>query len=240
MTDELFREDGTLRTCTGTVVSAGPDGIVLDRTVFYPEGGGQPGDTGVLRWPGGETSIVDTRKGEAGTIIHRPADGATLPPVGAEVEAAIDWDRRHRHMRMHTALHLICAIVEAPITGAALTAEKGRIDLDLPEPPDKEALNARLAEIIAADLPVRHDWITDAELDANPDLVKTLTVQPPRGQGRVRLVAVEGIDRQPCGGTHVASTGEIGAVAIGKVEKKGKLNRRFTVVFLDEQAAPGR
>lgn len=233
MTDELFREDATLRACTATVLSAAAEGIVLDRTVFYPEGGGQPGDTGVLRWAGGgDTPIIDTRKGD-GHVVHVPAEGAALPPAGATVEAVIDWDRRHRHMRMHTALHLICAIVSAPITGAALTAEKGRIDLDLPDPPDKDALNARLAEIIRADLPVRHDWISDAELDANPALVKTLTVQPPRGQGRVRVVAVEGIDRQPCGGTHVASTGEIGAVAIGKIDKKGKLNRRFSVVFLD-------
>lgn len=232
MTEELFREDATLAACAATVVAAGPEGIVLDRTVFYPEGGGQPGDTGVLRWDGGETAIVDTRKGER-SIVHVPAEGAALPPAGAAVDAAIDWDRRHRHMRMHTALHLICAIVGAPITGAALTAEKGRIDLDLPDPPDKEALNARLAEVIKADLPVRHEWISDAELDANPDLVKTLTVQPPRGQGRVRLVTVEGIDRQPCGGTHVASTAEIGAVAIGKIDKKGKLNRRFSVVFAD-------
>lgn len=232
-TEELFREDATLRTCTAAVVAAGPEGIVLDRTVFYPEGGGQPGDTGVLRWDGGETRIADTRKGEGGGIVHVPAEGAALPSAGAAVAAVIDWDRRHRHMRMHTALHLVCAIIAAPITGAALTAEKGRIDLDLPEPPDKEALNARLAEIIKADLPVRHEWISDADLDANPTLVKTLTVQPPRGQGRVRLVAIEGIDRQPCGGTHVASTGEIGAVAIGKIDKKGKLNRRFSVVFAD-------
>ncbi|MGC2854447.1 alanyl-tRNA editing protein [Novispirillum sp. DQ9] len=232
MTEELFREDATLRACAATVLSAAAGGIVLDRTVFYPEGGGQPGDTGMLRWADGETPIIDTRKGDGG-IVHVPAEGSPLPPAGATVEAVIDWDRRHRHMRMHTALHLICAIAAAPITGAALTAEKGRIDLDLPDPPDKDALNARLAEIIRADLPVRHDWISDAELDANPALVKTLTVQPPRGQGRVRVVAVEGIDRQPCGGTHVASTGEIGAVAIGKIDKKGKLNRRFSVVFLD-------
>lgn len=234
MTEDLFREDATLKTCTARVLSAGSDGIVLDRTVFYPEGGGQPGDTGVLRWDGGETLIADTLKGEdLGAILHIPADGAALPPAGTAVEAFIDWERRHRHMRMHTALHLICALVGAPITGAALTAEKGRIDLDLPDPPDKDALNARLREVIAADLPVRHEWISDAELDANPALVKTLTVQPPRGHGRVRLVSVEGVDRQPCGGTHVSSTGEIGAVAIGKIDKKGKLNRRFSVVFTE-------
>lgn len=234
MTEELFRDDAYLQSCEATVTAVTPDGIVLDRTVFYPEGGGQPGDTGVLRWDGGETAITGTRKAPDGAgIVHMPADGATLPPVGATVTAEIDWARRYRHMRMHTCLHLLCGIVDGAVTGGNLSAEKGRLDFDMPEPPDKDALNERLKALIAENRPVTHTWITDAELEANPDMVRTMSVKPPMGQGRVRVIEVEGADRQPCGGTHVRATGEIGAVAIGKIEKKGKLNRRINIVFVE-------
>lgn len=235
MTDILYRDDPYLADCTAHVVSSGPEGVVLDRTVFYAAGGGQPGDTGRLRWQGGEVAVVETRAGEAGHL-HLPEEGAALPPVGAEVEAALDWDRRHRHMRVHTALHLLSVVLPLPVTGGAIAAEKGRLDFDMPEAPgDKAPLQQRLADLIAEDHPVVTEWITDAELEANPGLVKTMAVKPPTGQGRVRLVRIGAgsppVDLQPCGGTHVRSTGEIGTVNIGKIEKKGRQNRRVTLLL---------
>ena len=236
MTEELFRTDAYATSCDAHVVAVhrGEKGaaIELDRTVFYATAGGQPGDRGVLRWAGGETPIVTTVKDkDAGTHLHIPAEGALLPPDGAAVTAEIDWAFRYPLMRMHTCLHLICSLVDAPITGAQVGAEKSRIDFDLSETPDKEALEAALNARIAEAHPVTFTWITDAELDANPDLVRTLSVAPPRGTGRVRLIEVEGVDLQPCGGTHVANTSEIGPVAIGKIESKGRMNRRIHVLF---------
>ena len=236
MTDELFRRDARLKTCTATVVRAGPEGIVLDRTVFYPEGGGQPGDSGVLaRSDGGETAIADTRKDRtAGELLHIPAAGAALPEAGAGVTCVIDWARRHRHMRVHTALHLMCAVIEGDVTGGAIGDGKGRLDFDLPDTAlDKAAIERAINDLIAADLPVGAEWIADAELAARPELVRTLSVKPPAGAGTVRLLRIgDGavpVDLQPCGGTHVARTGEIGAVAIGKIENKGRRNRRVNI-----------
>jgi misacylated tRNA(Ala) deacylase len=235
MTEELFREDAYLTSCEATVTAVDEDGIQLDRTVFYYTGGGQPGDSGVLRTTDGhEVRIVDCVKDrEAGTQLHLPADGAVRLTPGDRVVADLDWPRRHRHMRMHTCLHLLSALVPGKITGAALGDTKARIDLDVPEPLDKDGLQAELNRVIAENRPVHMLWITDAELAAKPELVRTMTVQPPTGQGRVRLIEVEGTDLQPCGGTHVRSTGEIGAVRIGKIEKKGKHNRRVNVLFED-------
>ncbi|MWD26091.1 alanyl-tRNA editing protein [Aquicoccus sp. SCR17] len=235
MTELLFRDDPYLREATGRVLAhTAEGGIVLDRTIFYPTGGGQPGDSGEVTWDEGSLSIATALKAEPGQVALIPAgEGETqsLPPVGAEVTQRLDWDRRHRHMRVHTALHLLSVVIPLPVTGGAITAEKGRLDFDMPEAPeDKAALDARLAELVAADLPVTEDWISEAELDANPGLVKTMSVAPPRGAGRIRLVRIgEGagqVDLQPCGGTHVARTGEIGALRLGKVEKKGRQNRR--------------
>jgi misacylated tRNA(Ala) deacylase len=235
MSEELFREDGYLTSCEATVTEVDDRGIRLDRTVFYYNSGGQPGDTGVLRTGDGrEVRIVDCIKDrEDGAHLHVPADGTARLAPGDRVTAEIDWPRRHRHMRMHTCLHLLSALVPGAITGAALGDTKGRIDLDAPEPLDKERLADDLKRVIDEDRPVRIFWISDAELAAKPELVRTMTVKPPTGQGRVRLIEVEGIDLQPCGGTHVRSTGEIGAVRIGKIDKKGRHNRRINVLFED-------
>ena len=235
MTEELFRGDAYLKTCEATVLRAGPEGIVLDRTVFYPEGGGQPGDTGTLALPGGTVAIADTRKDRAsGEHRHIPGEGAALPAAGDRVTCAIDWDRRYRHMRVHTAMHLMCAVIDGAVTGGQVGDGKGRLDFDLPDTAlDKAAIGAALNALIAADLPVGAEWIADEELAARPDLVRTLSVKPPIGAGSVRLLrigdAANTVDLQPCGGTHVARTGEIGPVAIGKIENKGRRNRRVNL-----------
>jgi misacylated tRNA(Ala) deacylase len=238
MTEPLYRDDAYLRDCTATVIAINDrGGIVLDRSVFYPTGGGQPGDKGVLQWEGGETPIVTAVKGDTpDEVVHVPAEGATPPPAGAQVTARLDWDTRYRHMRVHTALHLLSVVIPLPVTGGSIGAEKGRLDFDMPEAPDdKEVLERALNDLIAGDHPVTTEWITDAELSASPDLVKTMAVKPPMGQGRVRLLRIgagEGtIDLQPCGGTHVRSTAEIGPVRFGKVEKKGKQNRRVSILI---------
>jgi misacylated tRNA(Ala) deacylase len=233
-TETLFVEDAYRQSCSATVVEADGGAIVLDRTVFYPTGGGQPGDTGTLAWAGGAARVVDTRKGEAGAIRHVLEEGAELPAVGAAVTATIDWDRRYRHMRMHTAMHLLSTVVPHGVTGGSISVDRSRLDFDMQgSTVDKTEVTTRLQELVAADRPVSSTWITDAELDAQPDLVKTLSVSPPRGVGRVRLVKIEGLDLQPCGGTHLASTGEVGAVRISKVENKGRQNRRLHIVLDD-------
>lgn len=238
MTEELFRKDAYLTSCTAAVTAAGADGIVLDRTVFYPEGGGQPGDTGTLIWDGGACRIIGTVKDRAtGRLLHLPEEGAGLPPAGASVSAGIDWDRRYRHMRMHSCLHLLCALIEGDVTGGNLTAEKGRLDFNLPEAPDKQDLTDRLNALIAADHPVAHGWISREDLDANPEMVRTMSVKPPVTADGVRVIEIGAgdlpapVDRQPCGGTHVARTAEIGRVRVSKIEKKGKMNRRISLVF---------
>lgn len=234
MTERLYEADAYLAECDAVVESSDPEGLVLDRTVFYAAGGGQPGDTGTIEWPGGRLTILDTHKGEGDAIVHCGTPGGPLPEPGTPVTARIDWQRRHRHMRMHTALHLLCAVVEAPVTGGNLTADKGRLDFDLPEAGvDKEALTEALNALIAADTATAVQWITDAELDARPELVRTLSVAPPRGAGRVRLLSIPGVDLQPCGGTHVARLGEIGRVRVSKIEKKSRLNRRIAIVLED-------
>ncbi len=236
MTDELFRADPYARQCKATVIAVDKHGFQLDRTVFYPMGGGQPGDTGVLRRDdGSEVPIVDTRKGEnAGEVFHVPAEGAAALQPGETVSAEIDWERRHRLMRMHTCLHVLCAVVPGGVTGGSIRDGSGRLDFDLPDQLlDKEQITEQLNRVVAEDHPVRFRWITDEELTAKPDLVRTMSVKPPAGQGRVRLVEIDGVDLQPCGGTHLASTGEIGRVRVSKIEKKGKHNRRVNIV-LDE------
>lgn len=231
MTEELFREDSYLRECRATVIEGGPDGIVLDRTVFYPTGGGQPGDTGTISWEGGEADVTDTVYGDAGTIRHLTSADAELPPAGTEVTARIDWDRRYRHMRMHTALHLLGSVLKYGVTGGNISEAKSRLDFDMEDTVDKDAVTASMRALVAADHPVTIRWITDEELEAQPELVRTMSVQPPRGAGRVRLLKIEGVDLQPCGGTHLKSTGEVGQVRVGKVEKKGKHNRRVSIVL---------
>jgi len=204
--------------------------------VFYPMGGGQPGDGGMLRRADGtEVPIADTRKGEQpGQILHVPAEGAPSLSVGDKVMAEIDWQRRYRLMRMHTCLHVLCAVVPGGVTGGSVGEGRGRLDFDLPDPTlDKDQVTAELNRLIEENHPVRFRWITDEEMAASPDLVRTMSVKPPSGQGRVRLVEIEGVDLQPCGGTHLASTGEIGRVRVAKIEKKGKHNRRVVIVLDD-------
>ncbi|TCS63163.1 alanyl-tRNA editing protein [Varunaivibrio sulfuroxidans] len=232
MTETLFRDDAYLGRATAKVVRADAGGIVLQRTIFYPAGGGQPGDRGTLTWGGETIEIVDTLKDkETGDIIHVPASGAALPENDREVRLDLDWPRRYAHMRMHTCLHLLCAVVDGAVTGGQISTEKGRLDFNLAQSPDKEALNVALNRLIADNLPVTSRWIEDAELAANPDMVRTLSVKPPMGTGRVRVIDIAGADSQPCGGTHVRATGEIGPVRIGKIENKGKQNRRINILF---------
>ena len=234
-TEPLYLTDPYRKSANATVLAqTGEGGIVLDRTIFYPRGGGQPGDSGMLDWDGGRIPIATAVKGEGGAIVLIPAEAMTLPPVGAEIGQRLDWDRRHGHMRIHTALHLLSVVIPLPVTGGAVGADKGRLDFDMPEAlEDKMLLEGRLNALVTRDLAVSEDWITEAELDANPGLVKTMSVQPPRGAGRIRLIRIgtaeAQIDLQPCGGTHVARTGEIGKLSIGKIEKKGKQNRRITI-----------
>lgn len=233
MTERLFLDQPALMKTTARVLAATAEGIVLDRTVFYARGGGQPGDTGVLLWAGGETAILDTVKGEGEAILHLPVPGAALPPPGTAVSAEIDAGRRHRLMRMHTAMHLLCALIKgAAVTGGSVGVDRARLDFDLPDPPKKETIEAELNALIEADHPVRIEWVDEAVLDTDPGLVRTLSVKPPRGMGRLRLLRIgEGtaVDLQPCGGTHVARTGEIGPVQIVKIENKGRQNRRITL-----------
>lgn len=234
MTELVFRGDAYQRSCEARVVASDERGIVLDRTVFYPLGGGQAGDVGTLRTEDGRTvSVVDTVKGAAADeVVHVPAPDAPALAVGAVITAEIDWTRRHRLMRMHTCLHLLSAIVPGPVTGGSVTDGKGRLDFDLAGAPlDKEAIQARLDALVAGDHPVSTIWITDEELAARPELVKTMSVKPPTGQGRVRLLNVEGVDLQPCGGTHVRRTSEISAVIVTKIESKGRQNRRVNLAL---------
>jgi misacylated tRNA(Ala) deacylase len=240
MTELLFRDDAYLRSCPARVLIADERGIGLDRTVFYPTGGGQPGDRGVLRLASGETiAIVDTVKGEAADeVVHIPAPGAPLPPPDAEVTAEIDWARRYRLMRMHSCLHLLCAVVPGAVTGGQVSDGRGRLDFDVPGTSlDKEAIAARLNQLIATGHDVTPRWITDEELADRPELVRTMSVKPPVGAGRVRLMEIVGagaiIDLQPCGGTHIRNTAEIGPVVIGKIENKGRQNRRINLAFAE-------
>lgn len=236
MTELLFREDGYLRSCDARVMHVDERGIKLDRTVFYPTGGGQPGDTGLLRLFSGQSiAIIDTLKGTGSDeVIHVPETGSTLPEPGAELAAEIDWNRRHRLMRMHTCLHLLCSVVPGAVTGGQVSDGRGRLDFDVPGSSlDKEAIASRLNALIAEGHPVCPRWIMDEELAAQPELVRTMSVKPPSGTGRVRLMEVAGVDLQPCGGTHVRNTREIGPVVVTKIESKGKQNRRVILAFAE-------
>ena len=229
MTEELFRSDSYLKECSATVTGVDGTAVTLDRTVFYPLGGGQPGDTGTLSWDGGQAQVVDTRYGDGGAIVHVLEEGVTPPVEGTAVQGVLDWDRRYRHMRMHTAMHLLGSVLKYGVTGGNISAAKSRLDFDMEDTVDKEAVGAALQALVDEDHAVSCRWITEEELEAQPELVRTMSVQPPRGKGSIRLLDIHGIDLQPCGGTHLKSTGEVGAVRIGKVEKKGKRNRRVNI-----------
>lgn len=239
MTETLFRSDAYARSCDAYVMAVNDrGGIVLDRTVCYASAGGQPGDLGALTWEGGVCRIATTvYDADKTTIVHVPAEGSTLPAPGLPVLVTLDWDTRHKHMRVHTALHLLCSIVKWPVTGGQIGAEEGRLDFDIADMAgiDKETLSAALNALVDADHPVATRWISDAELEAQPHLVRTMSVKPPMGTGKVRLVAIGedgSVDLQPCGGTHLAHTGEIGRLAVVKIENKGKQNRRIRVALV--------
>jgi len=244
MTEELFREDATLLSCAATVVAVDEAGIVLDRTVFYPLGGGQAGDAGTLETADGTViAIADTRKHKErpGVIVHLPAPGADLHALapGTRVTARIDAARRQAHRRFHTATHLLCALVPHPVDGCSITAGYARLDFHMNEALDKDALTAGIARLVAEAHPVRHRWISEQELDASPQLVRSMSVQPPRGLGRVRVLEIVGVDLQPCGGTHVGNTAEVGAVIVTKIEKKSAMTRRVILGFAEPGGSPG-
>jgi misacylated tRNA(Ala) deacylase len=233
VTDELFREDATLTQCEARVIALQEGGVILDRTVFYPLGGGQAGDTGVLRLADGrELAVIDTRKSKehVGGVLHLLAADTAIA-VGDVLVAQIDVARRNAHRRFHTTTHLLCALVPHPVDGCSITAGHARLDFHMSEPLDKDVLTAGIARFVEEAHPVRHRWISEAELDANPGLVRSMSVQPPRGLGRVRVLEIEGVDLQPCGGTHVSNTREIGNVVVTKIEKKSAMTRRVVLGF---------
>lgn len=233
MTQELFRDDSYLKTCPAKVIGHQDHAVILDQTVFYPTGGGQPGDKGILELRDGTNlSVLTTVKDrDTGAHLHILEEGTPLPEIGSSLTCQIDWDHRYRLMRMHSALHVLCALVDGAVTGGSIGVEKSRLDFNLPEAPDKEALNAAFNALIAEDHTIDISAIDDETLKENPDLVRTMSVAPPTGQGSVRTIRVGSVDYQPCGGTHVKSTAEIGPMRIGKIEKKGKLNRRINIHF---------
>ena len=239
MTEELFRDDATLHECSANVLALSEGGVILDRTVFYPLGGGQAGDAGALLLADGRRmAITEARKSKEskehpGAVLHllAPDSDLSLLVPGLAVTAQIDWARRHRHMRFHTTTHLLCALVPHPVDGCSITAGYARLDFHMVEPLDKETLTAGIARLVAEAHPVHHRWISEAELDANPGLVRSMSVQPPRGLGRVRVLEIDGVDLQPCGGTHVANTAEIGAIVVTKIEKKSAMTRRVVLGF---------
>lgn len=233
-----FDEDAYRTTCDATVVAVHPEGIELDATVFYARSGGQAGDTGTLVLPDGQTiAIADTvYSADRQTVLHVPADSANLSLLasGTLVTATIDWERRHRLMRLHTCLHLLGSLISVPVTGCGISPDAGRIDFDLPESTlDRDTLTTQLNELIGRNTPVRIDLITPEELAAQPELVRTIGAAPPAGASAIRIIHIDGIDRQPCGGTHVRATGEIGRVVVTKIEKKSRQNRRVAVAFAD-------
>jgi misacylated tRNA(Ala) deacylase len=234
MTEALFREDAYRTETEAAVLTSEPRGIALDRTVFYAQGGGQSGDRGTLVLEDGTSvPIVNTvYDSDRATILHVPGEGAALPRPNARVIARIDWDLRLKRMRAHTALHLLSVVAPYPVTGGSVGDAEGRLDFDSGEAVlDKAEIERRLNDLIGLDAAVTHRWIADAELEANPGLIKTMSVKPPMGTGRVRLIAIEGLDLQPCGGTHVARTGEIGPASVTGIEKKGKINRRVRIAL---------
>lgn len=234
MSEALFRANAYQRSCESKISAIDGQNISLDQTVFYPNGGGQPGDIGTLRTTAGlRVNIIDTRKTETQDIAHIVDGDISSLHVGDTVQVEIDWDRRYRFMRLHSCLHLLSVVLPFGVTGGQISEDKARLDFDMPDPADKETVNQQLNDLIQKNHPMRMEWIAEAQLDAQPELVKTLSVQPPRGQGQIRLIHFEGADVQPCGGTHVNNSSEIGQVKVRKIEKKGKNNRRVIVELVD-------
>jgi misacylated tRNA(Ala) deacylase len=233
-TELIFRDDAYQRHCEARIISVSERGIETDRTVFYPAGGGQPGDTGnLIRADGSPLRIADTRKGDSvDSVIHVPEPGQTLPGPGEAVRLELDWERRYAHMRIHTSLHVLSCVVVAPVTGGNIAADRGRLDFDIDmNLLDAARIESGVNELIVRAIDTETVWITDHELDARPELVKTMSVQPPRGAGRVRLLCIPGIDLQPCGGTHVKNIGEIGPIKVLRIRNEGRRNKRVEVGF---------
>jgi len=239
MTKELFREDGYLKSCESRVSRIFENGFSTDQTVFYPVGGGQPGDTGTFIGQSERAvgaAIIDCRKDkESGDIIHVVSEDSQIPAVDQIVTLKIDWNRRYRLMRMHSCLHMLCVAVPYPVTGGAIRDGSGRLDFDLPEPPTREDLEYRLNEVIQGNHPMTLSWVSEQQMNSNPDLVRTMSVAPPTGDGDVRLVKFGDADLQACGGTHVSNSKEIGPIVVESIKNKGKQNRRITVAFAHEE-----
>jgi misacylated tRNA(Ala) deacylase len=239
MTAKLFLEDSYQKNFEAEVTEVGENGVQFDKTIFYAMSGGQPGDTGTLVISKQNVPVIATKKGEGfADIWHTLGEGAPAFNIGDKIQGTIDWETRHKHMRMHTCLHLLCSLIEGDVTGGSVGADKGRLDFNIAaDAVDKEELSRRLNDLIKGDHPVTTEWITDEELDANPQLIRTMSVKPPSGGGRIRLVRIgtveNTVDLQPCGGTHVKSTGEIGPMTITKIENKGKQNRRISLAFAE-------
>jgi len=236
MTEEIFRDDAYAKSCTANVLEVDGRGVILDRTVFYAEGGGQPGDTGtIIAADGSSVQVVGTYQDRYGRgILHELAEGENPPGAGTEVTAEIDWDRRYKHMRMHSCLHLLCSLVDGGVTGGSISVKKSRLDFDLKDVTlDKEELTTELNILVEENHALSATWISEEEMEAQQDLVRTMSVKPPTGTGKVRLMHVEGVDLQPCGGTHVKASGEIGEVRVSKIENKGKHNRRVNIVLVE-------
>ena len=236
MTEEIFRDDAYAKSCTANVLEVDGRGVILDRTVFYAEGGGQPGDTGtIIAADGSSVQVVGTYQDRYGRgILHELAEGENPPGAGTEVTAEIDWDRRYKHMRMHSCLHLLCSLVDGGVTGGSISVKKSRLDFDLKDVTlDKEELTTELNRLVEENHALSATWISEEEMEAQQDLVRTMSVKPPTGTGKVRLMHVEGVDLQPCGGTHVKASGEIGEVRVSKIENKGKHNRRVNIVLVE-------
>tara|TARA_B100000029_G_scaffold180360_1_gene178006 strand:+ start:4199 stop:4909 length:711 start_codon:yes stop_codon:yes gene_type:complete len=236
MTEEIFRDDAYAKSCTANVLEVDGRGVILDRTVFYAEGGGQPGDTGtIIAADGSLVQVIGTYQDRYGRgILHELAEGENPPGAGTEVTAEIDWDRRYKHMRMHSCLHLLCSLVDGGVTGGSISVKKSRLDFDLKDVTlDKEELTTELNRLVEENRALSATWISEEEMEAQQDLVRTMSVKPPTGTGKVRLMHVEGVDLQPCGGTHVKASGEIGEVRVSKIENKGKHNRRVNIVLVE-------
>ncbi len=233
MTIKLYTDDAYLASNDSIVESLKDNEVVLESTVFYPIGGGQPGDTGTLSWENKQAEVINTYSDETGSIRHVLSENSSLPEIGQTITASIDWERRYLHMRMHTGLHLLGSILQYGVTGGNISSVKSRLDFDMEETVDKEAVDAQLQQLIAEDHPISSTWITQEILKEQPELVRTMSVKPPVTNESIRLLKIGDIDLQPCGGTHLRSTSEVGKIKIGKVEKKGKRNRRVNIVLMD-------
>ena len=233
MTEKLFIENAYTNTDSSVVKECYQNEVILDKTIFYPIGGGQPGDTGTFKWGNKEAKIINTYSNRDNSIVHIVDESDPIPISGESIDISIDWEKRYLHMRMHTGLHLLGSILKYGVTGGNISASKSRLDFDMEDAVDKEYVNAELEKLVDADHPISSSWITQEELKNNPEMIRTMSVRPPSNAEKIRLVKIGNIDLQPCGGTHVNSTAEVGKIRVGKVEKKGKRNRRVNIELVN-------